>query len=111
MISGEANQILANSEKGANAHRGRNFEEALMLLRLRTCPACQYSRRLEFHSPKYDHLCPKCGHSEKPTDARFMTQTLSASKSDALLPIGVAILMSLVFALVVFWIAFGLPAR
>lgn len=81
------------------------------MLRNRTCPQCQTTRVLQFHVATYDHLCPSCGHNEKPSDTGLLTQTLSASKSDVILPIVIAILMALVFALTVFWIAFGHSAR
>lgn len=129
MFAEEANQIVVTAEKrgrslgldavssasvsprGPKAPGGVRFEEAFQMLRQKTCPQCQTPRTLQFHVATYDHLCPRCGHNEKPSDARFMTQTLSQSKADTIIPIVVAILMTLVFALTVFWVAFGHSAR
>lgn len=94
MFQKDANPALALSEK-----RGR---EGFPMLNLRSCSSCQHTRRLSFHASAHDHTCPACGHTEKPSEAGLMAQTLSGGKSDLILPILVAILASVVFALFVF---------
>jgi hypothetical protein len=124
MFGEEAKQILRSTEKSlqltlgaasresiavrsARAPGGTGFVEEFRMLRHKTCPACHSSRRLEFHSATYDHLCPRCGHDEKATALWSSSEKKGDVKSDAMLPILVAFLMAVVFAAFVFWVALG----
>lgn len=86
-------------------------KEGFLMLSLRSCPACRHSRRLAFHTSAFDSICPKCGHSENAPERGFGAVTLSESKSDVILPILIAILASVVFALFVFWVAYAPISR
>lgn len=106
MITEFANAGLKPSEK-----KHMLSEEGFSMLRLRSCPFCRHTRQLAFQNAANDHACPRCGNMENASDAGLMTQTLRGSKSDVVLPILVAISMAVVFALFVFWVAFGQISR
>lgn len=85
--------------------------EGFLMLSLRSCPACRHSRRLAFHTSAFDAICPKCGHGENAPERSLRAVALSESKADVILPILIAILASVVFALFVFWAAYAPISR
>lgn len=97
--------------RGGCAPDGAGFVEGLRMLRQKTCPACNRSRRLEFHSATYDYLCPSCGHDEKAVGAISSVKKDMAAKTDTALPILIAILMTVVFAAFVFYVTFSHSPR
>jgi ribosomal protein S27AE len=112
VIAKDAKSALPCTEKPLSAGiLAGDPREGFLMFSQRSCPSCRQSRRLAFHTAEFDFLCPKCGHKENMSGGSLAAVALSESKTDVILPILVAILASVVFALFVFWVAFAPISR